>query len=291
MSASTKAPQAGLDEQEIKLVANALRRDIIDMLEKSKSGHPGGSLSAADLMATLYFSGVLDYNREDPTDHSGDRFFLSKGHCAPVLYAVYHQLGWIEDEDILTLRQLGSKLQGHPDCHALAGIEVCSGSLGQGLAIASGVALGLRMGGSAAHVFTLCGDGEMQEGSNWEALMFAAHRGLDNLTMILDLNNLQIDGHVTEVCSLGDVDAKLQAFGWDVQHVNGHDIPALYGALTAAKAASGAPQAIVMDTIKGKGVSFMEDQCGWHGVAPNAEQAATARAELAAEREQIEKGA
>ena len=149
MSTSTKAPE-GLDEREIKLVANALRRDIIDMLEKSKSGHPGGSLSAADLMATLYFSGVLDYNREDPTDHSGDRFFLSKGHCAPVLYAVYHQLGWIEDEDILTLRQLGSKLQGHPDCHALAGIEVCSGSLGQGLAIASGVALGLKMNGSAA---------------------------------------------------------------------------------------------------------------------------------------------
>ena len=287
---TTNARAAALDERQVRLAANSLRRDIIDMLERSRSGHPGGSLSAADAVATLFFSGVMDYDHEDPLDHSGDRFFLSKGHCAPVLYAAYHQLGWVSDEDILTLRQLGSKLQGHPDCHALPGIEVCSGSLGQGLSIASGVALGLRMAGSGAHVFTLCGDGEMQEGSNWEALMFAAHRGLGNLTMLLDLNNLQIDGHVTEVCSLGDVDAKLAAFGWHVAHVSGHDVPALYDALVAAKASETVPCAIVMDTVKGKGVSFMEDQCGWHGVAPNAEQAATAREELAAERERIERG-
>ena len=291
MGASTKAPQAGLDEQQVKLAANAMRRDIIDMLEQAKSGHPGGSLSAVDAMAVLYFTDVMDYNPADPTDHAGDRFILSKGHAAPTLYAIYHQLGWITDAEMLSIRKMGSKLQGHPDSNALPGVEVCTGSLGQGLSIAAGLALGLQMDGSTAQVFTLLGDGEMQEGSNWEALMFAAHRGLGNLVAIIDYNDLQIDGRVTEVCSLGDLDAKLAAFGWGVSHVDGHDIPALYGALCAAKAATDAPQAIVMDTVKGKGVSFMEDVCNWHGVAPNAEQAAAARAELAAERERIEKGA
>lgn len=282
-----------MDSKEIRLVANSMRRDIIDMLEASGSGHPGGSLSAADVMAVLFFSGVMGFNREDPDDHGLDRFFLSKGHAAPVLYAVWHQLGWLSDDDLTKLRKLGSKLQGHPDSHACPGVEVCSGSLGQGLSVAAGVALGLRMNGSDARVFTLLGDGEMQEGSNWEALMFAAHRGLGNLTMLLDLNNLQIDGHVTEVCSLGDIDAKLAAFGWEVQHIDGHDVEAIFSALTKSHAAdvAGAPQAIVLDTVKGKGVSFMEGQVGWHGSAPNAEQAAQARAELAAAREDIEKGA
>lgn len=297
MGSTAKVPDRSLSVDEIRLVANAMRTDIIDMLEKSGSGHPGGSLSAADFMATLLFSGVMEYDHEDPDDHGADRFFLSKGHAAPVLYAAYHQLGWLSDDDLMTLRQLGSKLQGHPDSHACPGVEVCSGSLGQGLSVAAGCALGLRMDGSAARVFTLVGDGELQEGSNWEALMFAAHRGLSNLTMVLDLNNLQIDGHVTDVCSLGDVDAKLADFGWHVQHVDGHDVRALHAALQEARSRGdepGAPQAIVMDTVKGRGVSFMEDQVGWHGSAPNAEQAAIARAELAEERErileQIEKG-
>jgi transketolase len=194
---------------------------------------------------------------------------------------------------MLTLRQLGSKLQGHPDSHACPGVEACSGSLGQGLSVSAGIALGLRMDDPATtrRVYCLCGDGEMQEGSNWEALMFAAHRRLDNLTMFLDLNNLQIDGHVTDVCSLGDVEAKLAAFGWNVQVVDGHDVDAIGLAIAKAKDVHGQPQAIVCSTVKGKGVSFMEDQQGWHGVAPDHDQAEAARAELDAERALLEKEA
>lgn len=291
MEAFATTAEPALDERDIRLVANAMRLDIINMLERSKSGHPGGSLSVVDALATLFFSGAMEYDRGDPENHEGDRFFLSKGHAAPALYSAYHQLGWLSDEDMLTLRQLGSKLQGHPDRHACPGVEVCSGSLGQGLSVAAGCALGLRMDGSPHHVFVLCGDGEMQEGSNWEALMFAASRRLGNLTLLLDLNNLQIDGTTDEVCSLGDVDAKLGAFGWQVQHLNGHDVPALYDALMASREGGNVPQAIVMDTIKGKGVSYMENQVGWHGAAPNAEQAQVARDELAAERERILKEA
>ena len=295
MSATaTRAQARSLDE--MSLIANDLRGDIIRMLEASKSGHPGGSLSAADIMAALWFGGVMAYDPHDPSWEGRDRFILSKGHAAPVLYAVFHELGWIGDEDIPTLRQLGSKLQGHPDKHACPGVEVCSGSLGQGLSVSAGLALGLKLdarrdGGTAHNVFCLCGDGEMQEGSNWEALMFAAHRGLDNLTMILDLNNLQIDGRVTDVCSLGDVEAKLSAFGWGVRVVDGHDIQAVLDALVEARDATGAPQAVVCRTIKGKGVSFMEDQAGWHGKAPSPEQAETALAELAAQRAALEKEA
>lgn len=277
-----------MDTRDLRLAANAMRHDVIRMLAQSKSGHPGGSLSAADIVAALFFSGVMDYDAENPDDHTGDRFFLSKGHAAPILYAAYHQLGWLSDDDLMTLRQLGSKLQGHPDSHACPGVEVCSGSLGQGLSVSAGCALGLRLDAAAAgcaprQVFCLLGDGEMQEGSNWEALMFAAHRGLDNLCAILDLNNLQIDGHVTDVCSLGDIDAKLVAFGWDVTRVDGHDVAAVVDALAAAKAATGAPQAVVCETVKGKGVSFMEGQVGWHGKAPNDEQFEQAMAELAKE--------
>lgn len=285
-----------LGASQVRLIANTMRHDIIRMLEASGSGHPGGSLSAADIMATLFFGGVLRYDHKSPNDHTRDRFFLSKGHAAPVLYATFHQLGWLSDEDMGTLRKLGSKLQGHPDNHACPGLEICSGSLGQGLSVGCGAALGMRMDAkrqkSAPYrVYVLCGDGEMQEGSNWEALMFAAHRGLDNLTMMLDLNNLQIDGHVTDICSLGDVPAKLAAFGWNVQVIDGHDVVAIKGALTKAADIKGSPQAIVCCTVKGKGVSFMEDQQGWHGKAPNAEQAATALAELDAERTRLEKEA
>ena len=285
-----------MDTRALELAANDLRHDIIAMLAKSHSGHPGGSLSAADVMSALFFSGVMDYDASDPNGHSRDRFFLSKGHAAPVLYAVYHRLGWLADEDMDTLRQLGSKLQGHPDSHACPGVEVCSGSLGQGLSVSAGCALGLKLDAAASgtvpqQVFCLLGDGELQEGSNWEAFMFAAHRGLDNLCAIVDLNNLQIDGHVTDVCSLGDIDAKLAAFGWNVTRVNGHDIAAVTDALAAAKAATGAPQAIVCETVKGKGVSFMEDQASWHGNAPSAEQAAVAIQELDAARALIEKEA
>lgn len=285
-----------MDTRDLRLAANAMRHDVIRMLAQSKSGHPGGSLSAADIVAALFFSGVMDYDAGNPDDHTGDRFFLSKGHAAPILYAAYHRLGWLSDDDLMTLRQLGSKLQGHPDSHACPGVEVCSGSLGQGLSVSAGCAIGLKIdaaavGATPRQVFCLLGDGELQEGSNWEALMFAAHRGLDNLCAIVDLNNLQIDGHVTDVCSLGDIDAKLAAFGWGVTRVDGHDVAAVVTALTAVKAAAGAPQAVVCETVKGKGVSFMEDQASWHGNAPSPEQAATALAELDAERDAIEKEA
>lgn len=268
-----------------KLIANRMRHDIVSMVSEAKSGHPGGSLSAADIMSALFFSGLMKYNAEDPSDHTQDRFFLSKGHAAPVLYSVYHELGWIADEDLHTLRQLGSKLQGHPDCHACPGVEVCSGSLGQGLSVASGCALGLKLDAKKNNtepnnVFVLLGDGEMQEGSNWEAMMFAAHQNLDNLIAILDLNNLQIDGHVTDVCSLGDIEAKAQAFGWKTVHIPGHCYRHIEMALQAAIEDKGAPVMIICDTVKGKGVSFMEDQAGWHGKAPNAEQTQAALAEL-----------
>ena len=286
----TKLAPAASDN-EVRLIANDLRHDIIRMLEASKSGHPGGSLSSSDIMAELWFGGEMSYDPFDPTSEGRDRFVLSKGHVVPVLYAVFKKLGWLEDEDIMSLRQLGSRCQGHPDNKVCPGVEVCAGSLGQGLSVAAGLALGLKLDAASSHVYVLCGDGEMQEGSNWEALMFAAHKGLDNLTMILDLNNLQIDGHVTDVCSLGDIDGKLHAFGWNVIRVDGHDIKMLYAALCRAKSTTGAPTAIVMETIKGKGVSFMEDQVGWHGKAPSAEQAEKARVELDAEREKIEKEA
>ena len=287
-------PERNLTDDELMLAANTLRRDIINMLEKSKSGHPGGSLSSADIMATLFFSGVMKYNHDNPEDHTGDRFFLSKGHAAPVLYATYHLLDWLHDEDMVTLRQLGSRLQGHPDSHACPGIEVCSGSLGQGLSVSAGCALGLAMdavaaGEHAKKVFVLLGDGELQEGSNWEAAMFAAHHKLDNLIAIVDLNNLQIDGHVTDVCSLGDIDGKFRAFGWNVIRVNGHEVAEVRQALLAARdgreAGNTSPTVVICQTVKGKGVSFMEDKACWHGNAPSAEQSDLAREELDTARE------
>ncbi len=286
MSNTLGAQQARTDV-EVALVANRLRHDIISMLAEAGSGHPGGSLSAADIMATLFFANVLSYNPDDPNDPDRDRFILCKGHAAPALYAVLAEIGYIPREELATLRKLGSRLQGHPDCHCAPGIEVSTGSLGQGLSIASGLALAFKQ--DAAHagedapakrVYALTGDGELQEGQNWEAFMFAAHRGLDNLCAVIDLNNLQIDGHVTDVCSLGDLCGKLKAFGWHVVEVNGHSIPELRAAFAEAAETTGAPTAVVAHTVKGKGVSFMEDACNWHGNAPSAEQAAQALAEL-----------
>ncbi|MGN0056288.1 MAG: transketolase [Atopobiaceae bacterium] len=277
---------------EIELIANAMRHDIITMITAAKSGHPGGSLSCADLLATLYFSGVMHYDPSDPKAPWRDYLILSKGHAAPALYAAFHQLGWVKDEELPTLRHLGSRLQGHPDCKLLPGVEVCSGSLGQGLSVSSGVALGLRAdakatGSKPAHVFCVCGDGEMQEGSNWEALMYAAHRHLDNLTMYLDLNNLQIDGNVNDVNSLGDIHAKLAAFGWNVLEVDGHDVAALIDVTRQALQHEGQPTAVICHTVKGKGVPFMEDQVDWHGKAPSEELAAEAIDALDQERDRL----
>ena len=261
---------------DIQARATNMRVNIIKMLHEAGSGHPGGSLSAADIVATLYFGGVMNVNPDDPSDPSRDRFILCKGHAAPVLYAALAELGYIPEEELLTLRKLHSRLQGHPDSKKLPGVEACTGSLGQGLSIAAGLALGLR-------VYALMGDGEIEEGQVWEAAMFAAHYGLDNLVAIVDNNNLQIDGDVREVVGLRAIPEKFRAFGWEVLEVDGHDVEALLEAFATAQGASGKPVCIVASTVKGKGVSFMENQAGWHGKAPNDEQAQQAIAELKGE--------
>ena len=266
---------------ELERRANDMRADIVRMIAEAGSGHPGGSLSCADILAALYFGGVLEHDPENPEWEGRDRFILAKGHAAPALYAALAQAGYIPREELATLRKLGSRLQGHPDSNQVPGVEVSTGSLGQGLSIAAGAAAGLRLDGAPQTVFALLGDGECQEGQVWEAAMFAAHRGLDNLVAIVDRNGLQIDGRTCDVCDPGDLGAKFAAFGWDVDEVDGHDLDALVAVLGAAKAGrDGRPHAVIARTVKGKGVPFMENEAGWHGKAPNAEQAAEALAAL-----------
>jgi transketolase len=276
------------DCEAIAKVARSMRRDIIRMVGGAGSGHPGGSLSAVEIVATLYF-GVMRHDPAEPAWPERDRFVLSKGHAAPVLYAALAEAGYFPVERLTTLRQLGSMLQGHPDARKTPGVEVSTGSLGQGLALANGIALALRFDAAVAGqgadggptVFCLLGDGELQEGEVWEAAMFAAHNHLGNLVAIIDLNGMQIDGPTAAVNDVGDVPAKFAAFGWRVLACDGHDIAALLDALTAARDHTGGPVVIVADTVKGKGVSFMEGLCDWHGKAPNAEQCAQALEELA----------
>ena len=266
---------------ELERRANDMRADIVRMIAEAGSGHPGGSLSCADILAALYFGGVLEHDPENPEWEGRDRFILAKGHAAPALYAVLAQAGYFPREELATLRKLGSRLQGHPDSNQVPGVEVSTGSLGQGLSIAAGAAAGLRLDGAPQTVFALLGDGECQEGQVWEAAMFAAHRKLDNLVAIVDRNGLQIDGRTCDVCDPGDLGAKFAAFGWDVDEVDGHDLDALVAVLGAAKAGrDGRPHAVIARTVKGKGVPFMENEAGWHGKAPNAEQAAEALAAL-----------
>ncbi|MCB7037966.1 transketolase [Eggerthella sinensis] len=268
---------------ELERRANEMRSDIVSMIAEAGSGHPGGSLSSADILTALYFGGVLEHDPARPDWDERDRFILAKGHAAPALYAVLAQAGYFPREELLTLRKLGTRLQGHPDSNLVPGVEVSTGSLGQGLSVAAGIAAGLKLDGKTQSVFALLGDGECQEGQVWEAAMFAAHRGLDNLVAIVDRNCLQIDGNTADVCDPGDLAAKFSAFGWTAVEVDGHDIPALVEALAAAKADRAAkPHALIARTVKGKGVSFMENQAGWHGKAPNAEQTEAALAELAA---------
>ncbi len=267
--------------RELETKALDLRVDIITMLEQAKSGHPGGSLSAADIMTALYFGGIMNHDPNNPTKEDRDRFVLSKGHAAPALYAALAEAGYFPKEELVTLRKLGSKLQGHPDCKKLAGVEVSTGSLGQGLSIAAGMACGLKLKGAEQTVYTLLGDGECQEGQVWEAAMFSAHRNLDNLVAIVDHNKLQIDGNIEDVCSPEDLGDKFRAFGWQVFVCDGNDMEAVMGTLTSAREIHcGKPKAVIAETTKGKGVSFMEGQAGWHGKAPNAEQSAQAVAEL-----------
>lgn len=263
-----------------------MRGDIVEMIGAAGSGHPGGSLSAADIVATLYFGGVLRHDPTRPEWPERDRFILSKGHAGPVLYAALAEAGYFGRDHLSTLRKLGSMLQGHPDSRKTPGVEVSTGSLGQGLSIASGLAAGLRGGEHPQNVtddrtvFCLLGDGEIQEGQVWEAAMFAAHERLGNLVAIIDHNGLQIDGACSEVMCLGTVANKFAAFDWAVTEVDGHDVEQLHAALEAGRAHSDGPFAIIAHTVKGKGVSFMEGDAGWHGKAPSPEQVAAALAEL-----------
>jgi transketolase len=260
--------------------AREMRCGIVSMLAEAGSGHPGGSLSAADIVAALYF-GAMKHDPEKPEWPQRDRFILSKGHAAPVLYTALAAAGYFPAKELSTLRKLGSKLQGHPDSTKLAGVEVSTGSLGNGLAISNGIAAALRLQGNhASRVFCLMGDGELQEGLVWEAAMFAAQQKLDRVIAIVDHNGLQIDGPVAEIVGVDPIGEKFAAFGWETMFCDGHDVAAVLAALEGASASRGKPTVIVADTVKGRGVSFMEGRCEWHGTAPSAEQAAQALAEL-----------
>ena len=266
-------------------IACHMRYDIVDMISRAGSGHPGGSLSAADIVASLYFSGVMNFDSTKLHDPMRDRFILSKGHAAPVLYAALAQANIIDREELKTLRKLHSRLQGHPDCLKLPGVEVSTGSLGQGLSISAGLALGLRsnFGVCSPTVFTLMGDGEIQEGQVWEAAEFASQYKLSNLVAILDYNNLQIDGCVSDVMDVSPVCDRWLSFGWKTIEIDGHNIEQICQALNQAKEFTTGPAIIIAHTTKGKGVSFMENQAGWHGKAPTEEQTKQALDELAKE--------
>ncbi|MBQ9068213.1 MAG: transketolase [Eggerthellaceae bacterium] len=273
-----------MDLNELQAKANEMRIDIVKSIAEAGSGHPGGSLSCADILAALYFGGVLDHDPHNPTWKERDRFILAKGHAAPALYAALAHAGYFPTAELLTLRTWGSRLQGHPDCRLLPGVEVSTGSLGQGLSIAAGLACGLRISGGDQRVFALLGDGECEEGQVWEAAMFAAHKKCGSLVAIVDSNQLQIDGNVADVVQTGTLAEKFAAFGWQVKEVDGHDMADLVDVLGACKSAGGdKPHAVIAHTVKGKGVGFMENKVAWHGKAPNLEEFAFAMADLGAE--------
>ena len=264
---------------ELKKTANEVRKGIVTAVHSAKSGHPGGSLSAADIYTYLFFE-ELNIDPKNPQKPDRDRFVLSKGHTAPGYYSVLANRGFFPVEDLKTLRHTGSYLQGHPDKKHIPGVDMSSGSLGQGISAAVGMALSAKLSGEDYRVYTLLGDGEIQEGQVWEASMFASAKKLDNLCVIVDNNNLQIDGTIEEVNSPYPIDEKFAAFGFHVIQVDGHDFDQLKAAFDEARGVKGQPAVIVMKTVKGKGVSFMENNASWHGTAPNDEQFATAMAEL-----------
>lgn len=264
---------------ELRRTANHVRQHVLEMINAGGSGHPGGSLSAVDIVVALYFR-HLRFHPDDPKWPDRDRVYWSKGHVAPLIYTINHEAGYIPEGELCTLRQLGSALQGHPAADKCPCLEVSSGSLGQGLSIAVGTALGLRMNGSDARVYCIMGDGEQQEGQIWEGVMSAAHFGLDNLCGIVDVNRLQIDGFTRDVMNIDPLADKYRAFNWNVIEFDGHDMQACVDALEAAKAHKGGPTALLAHTVKGKGVSFMEDVADWHGKCPNAEELALALQEL-----------
>jgi len=267
------------EKKQLQILACKVRMGIIESTHAAKCGHPGGSMSAAELFTYLYFK-ELNVDPKNPKWELRDRFVLSKGHCARGLYAALAHRGFFPVEDLLQLRKVGSYLQGHPNMNTVPGIDMSTGSLGQGISTACGMALSAKLKKQSNRVYTLLGDGEIQEGQVWEACMFASHYKLDNLCVIIDNNGLQIDGDVAKVMSPYPIDEKLAAFGFDVQCIDGHDFDAIEAALNHAKTVTGKPSAIVMTTVKGKDVSFMENEAGWHGVAPNDAQYEQAMAEL-----------
>ena len=269
-----------MDNLKLKQMANEVRKAVIVGTHSAKAGHPGGSLSAAELFTLLYFE-EMNIDPADPKNPDRDRFVLSKGHTAPGLYAVLANRGYFPVEDLKTLRHTGSYLQGHPDMKHIPGVDMSSGSLGQGISAAVGMALSAKMSGKEYRVYTLLGDGEIEEGQVWEAAMFAGHRKLDNLVVIVDNNGLQIDGRIEDVCSPYPIDEKFKAFNFHVINVaDGNDFDQLRAAFAEARQTKGMPTAIVMKTVKGKGVSYMENNVDWHGKAPNDEQFAIAMEEL-----------
>lgn len=259
--------------------ARKIRINALKAIHAAKSGHPGGSLSSADILATLYFE-VLNIDPKDPKKADRDKFVMSKGHAVPALYAALGERGFYEVSEMMSLRQVGSKFQGHPNMHKVPGVEMSTGSLGQGFSAAVGMAIAGKIDSNPGRVYVLAGDGEIQEGIVWEAAMQAAHRKLDNLVAIVDLNGLQIDGKVNDVKCVSPVDEKFKSFGWNVIVVDGHNYEELIAAFETAKKCEDVPTAIVAHTHKGKGVSFMEDNAGWHGKAPSDEELATAIEEL-----------
>ena len=267
------------EKKALRITACKVRIGIIESTHAAKAGHPGGSLSAAELFTYLYFK-ELNVDPRNPKKWDRDRFVLSKGHCAPGLYAALALRGFFPWEDLKTLRHIGSYLQGHPDMKSIPGVDMSTGSLGQGISAACGMALAAKLQSNPCRVYALLGDGEIQEGQVWEAFMFAHHYKLDNLCAVIDNNGLQIDGPVDQVMNPYPIEDKLRAFGWEALTVDGHDFDALENAFAQARTVKGRPFAIVMKTVKGKGVGFMENQVGWHGKAPNDEQAGTALKEL-----------
>ena len=268
-----------MNKLELQKTANEIRKGIVTAVHSAKSGHPGGSLSAADLFTYLYFE-ELNIDPKEPDKADRDRFVLSKGHCAPGLYSTLAYRGFFPVEDLKTLRHIGSYLQGHPDKKHIPGVDMSSGSLGQGISAAVGMALSAKLSNGDYRVYTLLGDGEIQEGQVWEASMFAGARNLDNLVVIVDNNGLQIDGSVADVCSPYPIDQKFEAFNFHVINIDAHDFDQIAAAFNEAKETKGCPTAIIAHSVKGKGVSFMENQASWHGSAPNDEQYAVAMADL-----------
>ncbi len=272
---------------ELAIIANRVRKDALTAVFNAQSGHPGGSLSIADVLTLLYFE-VMNVDPKDPKNENRDRFVLSKGHTAPALYGTLAERGFFPVEDVASFRHIDSYLQGHPDMNKVPGVDMSTGSLGQGVCVAGGMALAAKLDNKDYRVYSILGDGELEEGQVWEQAMFAPHYKLDNFTIFVDNNGLQIDGNISDVMNPNPIDAKFEAFGWNVIHASAHDFNELYDAVEAAKQCKGKPTAVIMKSVKGKNVSFMENQAAWHGTAPNKEQYDQAIAELDAKIAELE---